>query len=299
MRKLFITLFVFIAFGALLWTQRVAILDWIVEAQKVATLPEAVTYEEVVEEGQKEQGTEGIGDAAEVEVAPIVEETEDVAEEPEEALQDDIETMPDEVSDTPSETEELPLQFNLAVPFTSQAPNGDWSEPYQEACEEASIYMVHRDYEGDPTGTVDPQTADAGIWEVVNFENALLGFYKDTTAVQTAIVVEQMYGYGRVDVLEDPTVDEIKAHVAAGRPVIVPAAGRQLGNPFFTPPGPVYHMLVIKGYTEDTFITNDPGTRRGENYSYNVDALMSAIHDWNDGDVENGKKVAIVVYPNN
>ncbi len=287
MRKLFITLFVFVAFSVLLWTQRVAILDWIIEAQKVVTLPEAVTYEETVQE-------EEIVPAP---VVPMVEGTENVIADG--VPESDAEATPEpETLDEPSETEELPLQFNLAVPFTSQAPGGDWSEPYQEACEEASLYMVHRYYEGDPSGSIDPATADAGIWEVVNFENALFGFYKDTTASQTAVLVEQMWGYERVDVLEDPTVDEIKAHVAAGRPVIVPAAGRQLGNPFFTPPGPFYHMLVIKGYTEDTFITNDPGTRRGENYSYDFDVLMNAIHDWNDGDVENGKKVAIVMYPN-
>lgn len=29
--------------------------------------------------------------------------------------------------------------INLAVPFTSQAPTGDWSEPWQNACEEASF----------------------------------------------------------------------------------------------------------------------------------------------------------------
>jgi hypothetical protein len=277
MRKLFITLLVFGLFGTLLWTQRVAILDWIVEAQKVAALPEAVTYEEVgTQDATGTDGTEGTKGSTDSIGTTDAE--------------DSVEAVAGDRS--------LPATYNLAVPFTSQAPSGDWGEPYQEACEEASIYMVHRYFEGDLFGAIDPEVADAGIWEVVNFENALFGFYKDTTAAQTAVLIEQMWGYERVEMIEDPTVDDIKVHVAAGRPVIVPAAGRQLGNPFFTSPGPVYHMLVIKGYTEGTFITNDPGTRRGENYSYNVGVLMNAIHDWNDGDVENGKKVAIVIYPN-
>ena len=55
-------------------------------------------------------------------------------------------------------------------------------------------------------------------------------------------------------------------------------------------------MLIIKGYTkEGNFITNDPGTRRGADFIYSPGVLMNAIHDWNGGDVDNGKKVMIVV----
>jgi len=78
----------------------------------------------------------------------------------------------------------------------------------------------------------------------------------------------------------------------------VPAAGRELGNPNFTDPGPLYHMLVVRGYTENNFITNDVGTRKGENYQYKYDVLMNAIHDWNGGDVNNGQRVVIVAWPN-
>ena len=57
-------------------------------------------------------------------------------------------------------------------------------------------------------------------------------------------------------------------------------------------------MLVVRGYTDDKFITNDVGTRKGENYQYDYDVLMNSIHDWNDGDVDNGQRVVIVVWPN-
>ena len=33
----------------------------------------------------------------------------------------------------------------LPVPFTSQAPAGDWSQPYQDFCEEASIVKAARE----------------------------------------------------------------------------------------------------------------------------------------------------------
>ena len=41
-----------------------------------------------------------------------------------------------------------------------------------------------------------------------------------------------------------PLYRQIKEFLMAGKLVIVPAAGRQLGNPYYKAPGPVYHMLV-------------------------------------------------------
>ena len=76
--------------------------------------------------------------------------------------------------------------------------------------------------------------------------------------------------------------------MSRGSLVLVPAFGQILGNPYFTPPGPATHMLVIRGYDETTkeFITNDPGTRRGEGYRYSYAALVRAIRDYPTGDHE-------------
>src|SRR5690606_41290644 len=38
-------------------------------------------------------------------------------------------------------------QLILDVPFTSQAPEGNWKQPWQDACEETSILMVDRFYQ--------------------------------------------------------------------------------------------------------------------------------------------------------
>ena len=56
-------------------------------------------------------------------------------------------------------------------------------------------------------------------------------------------------------------------------------------------------MLVVRGFTSDgKFITNDPGTYRGEGYQYDFDTVMNAIHDWNGGEeITQGKKVALIV----
>jgi hypothetical protein len=166
-----------------------------------------------------------------------------------------------------------------------------------ETCEEASVYMVAEYYSG-TTGAIAPQTAEDELQRLVALQTELFGYFEDTTAEETARLATAAYGF-RAEVEANPTVELIKAHIAAGRPVIVPAAGRLLGNPYFTPPGPDYHMLVIRGYTEDSFITNDPGTRRGEEFVYPYDRLLNAVHDWT-GDgatIESGARVGIVIYP--
>ena len=189
----------------------------------------------------------------------------------------------------------VPETAQLAVPFTTQAPHANWEYPYQEACEEASALTVHYFYEGK---TFTPDIADREILALVAFEEDELGFYEDTTAAETARIIKEYWGYTRVDVLENPTADQIKAHVAAGRPVIIPASGKELENPNFRNGGPLYHMFVVTGYDKDEFITNDVGTRKGEDYRYNITTIMNAMHDWNGGDVANGAKRALVVYDN-
>ena len=44
--------------------------------------------------------------------------------------------------------------------------------------------------------------------------------------------------------------------------MIVPAAGRLLGNRYFKSRA-IYHMTVVIGYTETEIISNDPGTSMG------------------------------------
>lgn len=228
------------------------------------------------------------------EIVPEEESTpEEVAEEPDDEPVEVEETVPDE---SPEESSGLPSEFNLAVPFTSQAPYSNWDLPYQEACEEASMFMVSEYYKGTVSGKIDPAVADAGILDIVAFEEDFLGMYLDTTANETAQVIDFYYDL-TATVIEDPTIEQIKAEIAAGRPVIVPAAGRELGNPNFTGIGPLYHMFVIKGYTEDKFITNDPGTRNGESYVYDISVIMDAMGDWNNGDPANGAKRVIFVSP--
>lgn len=193
----------------------------------------------------------------------------------------------------PVEPPPLPASVDVPVPFTSQAPFAVWDANHQDFCEEAAALMVGRYFSN---RTIDgPADADQALLTLQQREIELFGYWQDTTAAETARLLERQYDV-TTELVEGPTVEELQRALSDGKLVIVPAAGRELGNPNFTPPGPLYHMLVLKGYTADgRFITNDPGTRKGADFLYPFDRLLAAIHDWNDGDVPNGASVAIVV----
>lgn len=186
---------------------------------------------------------------------------------------------------------------NWDVPFTSQAPHANWDALHEEACEEASVLMVVRYFQG--TTIASPDDAEAAIQKLVA-DNEALGFQVDDTAAQIIQLLAHEDPSLTAVLLRDPTALDLKSVLSEGKLVIVPAAGRQLENPYFSGEGPVYHMLVLRGYTENGYaITNDPGTKRGRQYAYSWDVLLNAIHDWNGGDVENGEKVVVVVSNDN
>lgn len=188
----------------------------------------------------------------------------------------------------------LPSSFNLNVPFTSQAPLANWDAIFKEACEEAASLMVHYYYQNK---IFTPEIATAEILKMVDWQNKSFSGHFDLTAKETAQMIREYFAYNGVEVIDNPDIDLIKWHIACGRPIIVPAAGQQLNNPYFRTPGPIYHMLVIKGYTETQFITNDPGTKHGEDFLYDYSIVMNALHDWNKADILKGERRILVVYP--
>jgi hypothetical protein len=214
---------------------------------------------------------------------------EPIIESPDDVVADDTPIDLDDVADSTASS------VNLAVPFTSQAPHANWDLPYQEACEEASVLMAVSYYDDALVNISTPDFADQAILEVVSFETRNYNLYLDTSAVETKRFAEAMYPDYSFDLIHDPTVANITDAISDGYPVIVPASGRELGNPFFTGEGPLYHMLVVRGFTDSSFVTNDPGTRSGEAFVYKKQVLMDAIGDWNNGDPANGEKVVIVV----
>lgn len=182
----------------------------------------------------------------------------------------------------------------MKVPFTVQAPLANWDAYHEEACEEAALVMVEY-YLSNKSLT--PKIAEEEIQKMIKFEIKNYGDYKDSNAEQIVRLAKDFYGINNLKAVYDFQKNDLKKYLVEGKPSIVPAAGRMLGNPNFTPPGPLYHNLVIVGYDKNIIITNDPGTKKGEGYEYNIDVLYNAIHDF-PGDVKNmekGRKAMIVL----
>lgn len=187
----------------------------------------------------------------------------------------------------------LPVSALIDVPFSPQAPFGNWSLPYQEACEEMSLILVQRYLTNQPLTRTQ---ADEELQRMVAWQLEHLGHYEDTTTDEVRIIAEKFYGR-QTRMIDDPSVQDIKRLIANGHPVIIPTAGRELGNPFFTGEGPWYHMLVVIGYDEENFIVHDVGTKRGERYAYEQEHLVHTIHDWTGVKerIADGRRVALVV----
>ena len=131
--------------------------------------------------------------------------------------------------------------------------------------------------------------------DMVNYEMNRYGFHESVTASQVATFISDYYGYS-AKVTYDISAQDIKKELAKGNPVMVIAGGRLLDQPNFKAPGPVWHALVVKGYDDKGFITNDPGTRNGADFHYTFENLEEAIHDYrSDDQVLLGRRVMIVV----
>jgi len=186
--------------------------------------------------------------------------------------------------------------INLDIQFYAQAPYADWSMPYQEACEEASLILAYNFVSGiDMTKEEFHQE----LLDLIDWETSYFGSYEHTTIAQTAEMLSQYYGFGSWKILENPTIDDLKNEIANGNPIVAPFAGRLLGNPNYTGLGPLYHMMVLKGFDSENIITNDVGTRNGHNYQYPYDVLMNALHDWDDIDITSGAKNVLVLISKN
>lgn len=193
----------------------------------------------------------------------------------------------------------LPKRVSItSVPFTVQAPDAQWSNPiFQDACEEASLVMANAWVQA--IG-LTKETSKQGIEALASYQKKLYGHSVDTSIDDTATLLQDFFSVTTGEVRRGVTVLDIKEALAAHKIVIVPTDGRKLKNPNFKQPGPARHMLVLIGYDEVTeeFVTNDPGTRKGEGYRYDQTLLYNAILDYVTGQhalVTSSDKVMLTV----
>lgn len=194
----------------------------------------------------------------------------------------ETQNVPVEKADQPKQepTKENVTQKKIKqdVPFIVQAPFGNWKDPiFQNGCEEAAMIMAFEWTKG--TLEISAEEAQDEIRKLTVFEDKTFGYNTDTDIYDMQKIFQNYFKHQNIKTQENIKLEDIKNEIQKGNIVLVPSFGRALGNPNYTTPGPVTHMLVIIGYDPDTkkFITNDSGTKRGKDYQYSENVLFEAI----------------------
>ena len=94
-----------------------------------------------------------------------------------------------------------PSSAAIEVPFTSQAPTGDWSQPWQDACEETSIYMVSSFYAGD---AIKRDEAVRRIREILQVKDEKIRVSKDESLATIAQLIDDLGLPWTVRLVADP-----------------------------------------------------------------------------------------------
>ena len=185
------------------------------------------------------------------------------------------------------------------VPFSPQAPFGDWTDlRQQDACEETIALMAVSWARGE---TFTRAEALQKIIEISDWELAKYGEFRDTsTDDMVSWIFRDYFQFDGVHTEYDVTAEDLIRELQKGNILGVPVAGRALKNPFFTLPGPLNHMVLVIGYDEASreFIVHDPGTKQGENFRYDRLVLENAMRDYPTGaygTAENPRKVMMVI----
>lgn len=173
-------------------------------------------------------------------------------------------------------------KVTLDLPYINESPDGSWTGPWKNACEEASIAMVEHFYLGKRQAVI--KESMAFMTTLFTKQNQIWGSNADSDANRTAKLINDFTSYN-ASIKDEPTIEEIKKELQQKRPVIAPVYGKTLANPNtpFLASGSYYHMIVIVGYDDTTkeFICHDNGdAKTGTNYRYAYDVLMDSLHDF-------------------
>ena len=179
---------------------------------------------------------------------------------------------------------QLPSFVKHDVPFSSQAPFGNWEDPKQQnGCEEASALMAIRWVKNE---NLTPEEARKEIISMSDYQLKQYGYFHDSSAEDTVKrIFNEYFHYYNVALKYGITESDIKRELAEGKVILAPINGRTIGNPYYTPPGPLRHMILIIGFDEEKrqFISHDPATQSGKAIRFEYDFLMSSLQAYESG----------------
>jgi hypothetical protein len=193
-----------------------------------------------------------------------------------------IENIENTIAPKPTKilTSGVPDHYQINMAFVPQAPEQNWSLPWQDACEEAALLTVHYFYAGKTNPPISQIAAD--LDQMFSIENQL-GYGINVSLEQMATVSAKLYPFSS-KIIENPSILDIQRYISQNIPVIVPANGKILfrENKHFKNGGPWYHNIVVVGYDDNKkqFIVHDVGTQFGAYYRYSYSLLMQSIHDF-------------------
>jgi peptidase C39-like protein len=173
-------------------------------------------------------------------------------------------------------------KLTLDIPYINESPDGSWTGPWKNGCEEASIAMIENYYLGEK----DPTIKESMDYMMALFEkqNNIWNSNADADTHRTDILINDYTQYNS-NIIENPTIEQIKKELQQKRPVISYHYGKDLQNPNipFLSTGSYFHVIVIIGYNDITneFITHDNGDiKTGEKHRYKYDVIMNSLHDF-------------------
>jgi hypothetical protein len=195
----------------------------------------------------------------------------------------------------------LPAAFRLGVPFSTQAPNGDWAK-HQHSCEEANLIMVDAYLRGDRSSTLDTNAAENAINALTAWQVKYWGSEDDLTNKRLGELASQYYGY-QYDI-QPISEDGMKRSIVNGIPVILGVTTHGLGNPhypnfqthYLVPGYSVSHYITLVGYDDQGFILNDPGITPGHGYHVVYKQLLFAVDnlDQQRADLNEGRVMLLI-----
>jgi len=172
----------------------------------------------------------------------------------------------------------IPNKHLIKTAFIPQAPEKNWEQPWQDACEEASLLTLKYYI----------QNENPDIQKLVTEYQQLFSYESDNNLshdinIENMSKISSQYLGLKPNIIENPALDDLKVKLSQDRPVIITANGKILykENKNFRSGGPWYHSLVILGYDDNSqkFIVHDVGTQHGAYFKYSYNLLLDSIHD--------------------